>query len=288
MEETQDNELYEQFCKQFDLDKDNPFIGWFVEKACEAGAKLYVAFRDELMPACAFNEFITAWEYYYIMPEETKTECEGVMKIFRSMWSDVSKSEAELFCATCNSILHGEEGQEDILCKYCIEYLEAICVLTDSLPNPISIATAAMNVAISGYISSNTCIALLYILCARIWYRCLGCSCDKEEALLSEGLKYHLKAKADSLVYLTELYSIHIAAAIYDITYLRLERGCTQKDVFALVKEGYSMLEQFNSPQVEQERQSLYECSGISTEVALYGERRYSLLPNHKNGRLPN
>ena len=279
MEETQDNELYEQFCEQFNLDKDNPFIGWFVEKACEAGAKLYVAFRDELMPACAFNEFINAWEYYSIMPEDTKVECESMMKIFRSMWDDVSTSEVELFDATCDSILHGEDGQEEQLCKYCIELLEGISALDGNLPEATNIFTTAIKLATSGSVSSNTCTGLLYILCARVWYRCLGFSSNEEEAFLAEGLKYHLMAEKDNLVHMTELYSIHIAAAIHDITYLRLDRGLSQKDVFTLVKAGYSILAQFDSPQVEHEKLSLYECSGISEEAALYGEKRFSRLP---------
>jgi len=273
----QELDVYEQFGQQFGLDMNNPLIGWLVEAVCEAGAKLYKAFKEKMIPAYAFSAFVKTWELYSLIPEDVKHECDGLVKEVMGMWRDVARSEADLFCYLCSVAPNWENGMEDLLCKISIELLDAIAVSNGQIKMVSNIFMSAMSLAESKRKTSGTCRALLYILCARIWYRCLGYSCIEEEALLSEGLRYHLMAKADNIVYMTELYSIHIAAAIQDIIVVRQENGTTAEEILSLAKEGYSMLARFDSPNADYARQCLYECSGISADSALLGEIIMSL-----------
>lgn len=285
MEETEEKDLFDMF----GLDRDNETIGWFVATASEAGAKLYTALEEKKTSALAFNEFVNAWEQYSIMPESTKAECESFVKIFREMWDEVAGEEVEYFHFLCDKIMEGENGAEDQLCVVCIELLDAIAALNGSIPEATSIFVASMNLAESSKVNSNACVALLYILCARIWYRSLGYSCNEEEALLTEGIEHHMNTNAGDIICITELYAIHIAAAIDDIICVRSEEHrITQKDVMMLAKEGYTVLAGFDSPQVDHARQSLYNSSGVSAEMALYGERRYSMLPSSGTKRMAN
>ena len=285
MEDTQDKDLFDMF----GLDRNDEKIGWFVATASEAGAKLYTALEEKKTSALAFNEFVKAWEYYSIMPEPTQAECEEFVKVFRMMWDEVAGEEAEYFHFLCDKILEDENGAEEQLCVVCLEILDAIAVMNGCIPEAISIFAAAMNVVKSGKARSNACVALLYILSARIWYRSLGYSCNEEEALLTEGIEHHMNTNAGDIICITELYAIHIAAAIDDIICVRSEEHrITQKDVMMLAKEGYTVLAGFDSPQVDHARQSLYNSSGVSAEMALYGERRYSMLPSSGTKRMAN
>lgn len=71
----------------------------------------------------------------------------------------------------------------------------------------------------------------------------------------------------------TELYAINMAAAIDDIICLRLNRGISQAELLGLAKDGYTILERFDTPNANAARQSLYNSSGISAEMALREER---------------
>ena len=54
-------------------------------------------------------------------------------------------------------------------------------------------------------------------------------------------------------------------------------------EMLGLAKEGYIVLDRFDTPNADAARQSLYNSSGISAEMALYGERCYSIL--HRCGK---
>ena len=279
MEETQEKDLFDYF----GLDRDNPFVEWFVDAASEAGAKLYMACENEKTPALAFNEFVKAWDYYGIMDDSVRDHCEEMVKLFREMWKDVAEAEAEYFYYLCNAVINGETDADEPLSIVCIELLEALATLDGGIPEANGILTAALKVISSGKPRLASCSALLYVLCARIWYRSLGLSCKEEEALLSEGLKCHQSVKPGDIVSSTELYAINMAAAIDDIICVRSERGISRAEMLGLAKEGYIVLDRFDTPNADAARQSLYNSSGISAEMALYGERRYSIL--HRCGK---
>ena len=267
MEENQEQDMFDLF----GLDRDDPLTEMCVVAISLASVKLSQLLDEEKAPAFAFNEFIKAWEYYSFLPETTKEACTEMMEIFVDMWHGVASSEADCFCSLCEVVASGEENHVDNLCVVSLELLEAISVLAGSLPEAHRVFAAAMDAAMSEKISSKTCKALLYILCGRIWYRCLGYSSNEEEALLSEGIEFHIRANADDLIRHTEIYAIQIAAAIEDIIYVRLEKGIAPPDMLALAKEGYAILARFDSPEADRERQDLYERTGISADTALYG-----------------
>ena len=280
MDETQEKDLYDLF----GLDRDNPFVVWFAVAASEAAAKLHIVCNEEKTPALAFNEFVKAWDYYGIMPDSVREECEEMVKIFREMWKDVAEAEAEYFYHLCNAVIGGEDDADEPLSIVCIELLEAISSLDGCIPEATGILAAALKVITNGkpHLAAS-CTALLYVLCARIWYRSLGLSCKEEEALLSEGLKCHQSVKPGDIISSTELYAMNMAAAIDDIICVRRERGMTPAEMLGLAKEGYIVLDRFDTPNADAARQSLYNSSGISAEMALYGERRYSIL--HRCGK---
>lgn len=279
MEETQEKDLFDYF----GLDRDNPFVEWFVNAASEAGAKLYMAYENEKTPALAFNEFVKAWDYYGIMDDSVRDHCEKMVTLFREMWKDVAEAEAEYFYYLCNAVIGGEDYADEPLSIVCIELLEAISSLDGCIPEATGILAAALKVITNGKPHLASCTALLYVLCARIWYRSLGLSCKEEEALLSEGLKCHQSVKPGDIISSTELYAMNMAAAIDDIICVRLERGIPPAEMMGLAKEGYIVLDRFDTPNADAARQSLYNSSGISAEMALYGERRYSIL--HRCGK---
>lgn len=279
MEETQEKDLFDYF----GLDRNNPFVEWFVDAASEAGAKLYMACENEKTPALAFNEFVKAWDYYGIMDNSVRGHCEEMVKLFREMWKDVAEAEAEYFYYLCNAVINGEADADEPLSIVCIELLEAISSLDGCIPEATGILAAALKVITNGKPHLASCTALLYVLCARIWYRSLGLSCKEEEALLSEGLKCHQSVKPGDIISSTELYAMNMAAAIDDIICVRLERGIPPAEMLGLAKEGYIVLDRFDTPNADAARQSLYNSSGISAEMALYGERRYSIL--HRCGK---
>ncbi len=279
MEETQEKDLFDYF----GLDRNNPFVEWFVDAASEAGAKLYMACENEKTPALAFNEFVKAWDYYGIMDNSVRGHCEEMVKLFREMWKDVAEAEAEYFYYLCNAVINGEADADEPLSIVCIELLEAISSLDGCIPEATGILAAALKVITNGKPHLASCTALLYVLCARIWYRSLGLSCKEEEVLLSEGLKCHQSVKPGDIISSTELYAMNMAAAIDDIICVRLERGIPPAEMLGLAKEGYIVLDRFDTPNADAARQSLYNSSGISAEMALYGERRYSIL--HRCGK---
>ena len=269
MEETQEKDLFDYF----GLDRNNPFVEWFVDAASEAGAKLYMACENEKTPALAFNEFVKAWDYYGIMDDSVRDHCEKMVKLFREMWKDVVEAEAKYFYYLCNAVINGETDADELLSIVCIELLEALATLDGGIPEANGILTAALKVISSGKPRLASCSALLYVL-----YRSLGLSCKEEEALLSEGLKCHQSVKPGDIISSTELYAMNMAAAIDDIICVRLERGIPPAEMLGLAKEGYIVLDRFDTPNADAARQSLYNSSGISAEMALYGERRYSIL----------
>ena len=275
MADTREKDLFDYF----GLDRNNPFVEWFVFAASEAAAKLNMACENENTPALAFNEFVKAWDYYGIMPDSVREECEGMVKFFRDIWKDVAEAEAEYFYYLCNAVISGETGADEPLSIACIELLEALTTLEGNLPEANNIFVAALTVATSGQISLASCNALLYVLCARIWYRSLGLSCNEEDALLSEGLKYHRSVLFGDVISSTELYAIHIAAAIDDSIYLSQKRGGSPVEMFRLVREGYIVLAKFNSLNADLARHSLFERTGITAEMALFGEQCFSVLP---------
>ena len=279
MEETQEKDLFDYI----GLDGDIPFIEWFAGTASEAVEKLYTACQDERTPAIAFNDFVKAWYYYGIMPDSVQEECKEIVALFRDMWKDVAEAEVDYFYFLCNAVISGEPDAEEPLSIVCIELLEAISSLDGCIPEATGILAAALNVISNSKPHLASCTALLYVLCARIWYRSLGLSCKEEEALLSEGLKCHKSVKPGDIISSTELYAMNMAAAIDDIICVRLERGIPPAEMLGLAKEGYIVLDRFDTPNADAARQSLYNSSGISAEMALYGERRYSIL--HRCGK---
>ena len=235
----------------YGLDRENPETVAFVVAACKAGYKLYKLFAKGKDPFPAFSQFITAWQYYSVVPEAMKPQLEKkALKPFISMWNDVSASMANHFCQLCERVSPQKKRVTADLCKSCLYLLDAISVLDGKLPEAARIFETAKKTAESGKAGADTCAALLYLLCGRICYRSFGRTGKEEEDLLAAGIRCHLNAMPDSPVRDTELYAVHISGAIHDLLFLKLEREETpnEQEIADLIIEGFAVVSDFDTP----------------------------------------
>lgn len=256
MKKRQDKDVFEMY----GLDKNDPFIAGYVERLSSAVTKLYDIFKENGESSSVFNEFVYAREFYEYMPESSKSECSEILELSEKMWEDVAKSKADFFCELCAKC---QEEDYKTLCESSLDILEAICALDGKILEAQRIFEAAHNAVKHGNSLPEICIAHLYVLCARIWYRCLGYPCDGEELMLSEGIKHHMKAKEQGTTPKTELYSLHIATAIFDVCYVRLGKGIKKEEISNLINEAYSLLSPIDSPAAIKEKVDLYQLTGI-------------------------
>ena len=263
MKSRKEKDVYELY----GLDRNDPETVRFVSIACAATGEYCDLLDRGAEPYPAFNRIVKTWVCYSDIPPQIQSKCELMVEVINQIWVKVSKSETVHFCRLCDAV-SSDDSKLDEFCHICLDLLEATTLLDRYIPGTNDVLTCALSVAEDGRIGSNTCKALLYILCARIWYKCLGFSCNEEEAMLSEGVRIHTQAKADNDVAATELYAIHIAAAIHDIICVRIENRGFSDDIVELLRVGYNILSRFDSPSVVKERQSLYKCSGITEDEA--------------------
>jgi hypothetical protein len=184
------------------------------------------------------------------------------------MWNDVSASMANHFCQLCERLSPQKKRVTADLCKTCLKLLDAISVLDGKLPEADRIFETAKKTVESGKAGADTCAALLYLLCGRICYRTFGRTGKEEEYLLSEGIQCHLNAKPDSPVRDTELYAVHISGAIHDLLYLKLEREETpnEQEIADLIKEGFDVVSDYDTPEADLCRKSFAQLFGVSDE----------------------
>lgn len=265
MEKKQEKDIFDLY----GLDRNNPETVEFVVAACKAGYKLYKLFEKNKESFPAFSQFITAWQYYSVVPEAMKPQFEKkAIKPFISMWNDVSASMANHFCLLCERVSPQKKRVTADLCKTCLYLLDAITVLDGKLPEADRIFGTAKKTAESGKAGCDTCAALLYLVCARICYRSFGRTGKEEEDLLSEGLRCHLNAKPDSPVRDAELYAVHISGAIHDILYLKLEREETpnEQEIADLIIEGFAVVSDFDTPAADLCRENFEKLIEFSDE----------------------
>lgn len=253
----------EELFAEYDLDWDDPFTEGLVYLVSNAVMKLFDGFKKNKLASNAFNEFVDAWEYYYIMPEKEQVNCKKLMDVCEEMWEDVYSTKVNEFCVCCVAAIQEGVPYATSFCGMCSDILEAIFALDGKLPEAQRIFDAAYAAARHGKSLPDACMAYLYVLSARLWFKCLGYPCTEEELLLSEGIMHHLEAKEQGNTPKTELYSMHMATAIFDISYVRLEKGIKQEEISELVREAYALLETIDSPAALKEKIDLYELTGI-------------------------
>ena len=253
----------EELLAEYDLDWDDPFTEGLVYLVSNAIMKLFDGFKKNKLASNAFNEFVDAREYYYIMPEKTQVNCKKLMDVCEEMWEDVYSTKVNEFCECCVAAIQEGVPYATSFCGMCSDILEAIFALDGKLPEAQRIFDAAYAAARHGKSLPDACIAYLYGLSARLWFKCLGYPCAEEELLLSEGIMHHLEAKAQGNAPKTELYSMHMATAIFDASYVRIEKGTKQEEISDLVKEAYTLLDSIDSPAAFKEKMDLYELTGI-------------------------
>lgn len=274
---------------EYELDWTDPFTEDLVQYVSKASGKLYDGLQDGKSPSSAFNEFVSAWDFYYFMPEDSQTKSKKLMEAFLEMWGYVIQSKINEFCDKCAEAVQDSVNTDSSIIDMCGELNEAIFAVGGQIPEAPRIFDAAHNLATHGTFLSNACIAQLYILCARVWYNCLGYPCGEEEKLLSEGIKHHMLAKAQGKAPKTELYSLHIATAIYDATCVQLKNGATKEEISELVREAYALLETIDSPAAFKEIMDLYELTGIPYPSLDKEDNPWmAQLSMHKNGGLLN
>ncbi|MBP5721303.1 MAG: hypothetical protein J6W82_09625 [Bacteroidales bacterium] len=274
---------------EYELDWDDPYTEGLVKYVSMAIVKLYHGFKKNMSPSLAFNEFVNAWEYFYFMPENTQAKSRKFMDACSQMWADVSKTKADEFCQHCTMVVQKDANQDTTLCEMCSDMIEAIFALDGRLPEATHIFDAAYEAIKHGETISDACIAYLYVLCARIWYKCLGYPSTEEELMLSEGIKHHLKAKAQGVELKTDLYSLHMATAIYDASYVRLREGTKLEEISNLVHEAYTLLSNIDSPAALMEKKDFYQLTGIPYPgLEKEGQPWMVQLYNNMNDCLPN
>lgn len=274
---------------EYELDWTDPFTEDLVQYVSKASGKLYDGLQDGKSPSSAFNEFVSAWDFYYFMPEDSQTKSKKLMEAFLEMWEYVIQSKINEFCDKCAEAVQDSVNTDSSIIDMCGELNEAIFAVGGQIPEAPRIFDAAHNLATHGTFLSNACIAQLYILCARVWYNCLGYPCGEEEKLLSEGIKHHILAKAQGKAPKTELYSLHIATAIYDATCVQLKNGAAKEEITDQVLEAYNLLSSLESPTAFKEIEDLYQMTGIPYDDTLITIHSWkSLVDNDKNSSLPN
>lgn len=279
----------EELFAEYDLDWDDPFTEGLVYLVSNAVMKLFDGFKKNKLASNAFNDFVDAWEYYYIMPEKTQLNCKKLMDVCEEMWEDVYSTKVNEFCVCCVAAIQEGVPYAISFCGMCSDILEAIFALDGKLPEAQRIFDAAYAAARHGKSLPDACIAYLYVLSARLWFKCLGYPCAEEELLLSEGIIHHLEAKAQGNEPKTELYSMHMATAIFDASYVRLEKGIKLEEISELVREAYALLETIDSPAAFKEKMDLYELTGIPYPSLDKEDNPWmAQLSMHKNGGLLN
>ena len=95
-------------------------------------------------------------------------------------------------------------------------------------------------------------------------------------------------AKAQGKAPKTELYSLHIATAIYDATYVQLKNGAAKEEITDQVLEAYALLSSLSSPTTLKEIEDLNQMTGIPYQDRIRGCRSESILMPDENNGLPN
>lgn len=253
----------------YGLDRNDPMTGSFLKAATIAFTEFYDLFEEDKALYPAFNSFVAMWQFHSVLSEDTNAKIKNLLEILRKMWNDAASSQAERFCALCHDVNLGKTELADELCATSLEVMEAIFVMNGNLPRVNSIFEAAMVTASRVDTCPKACLALLNILCARIWYKSFGLSGVEELAMLSEGIKYHLQSRCELGVNVSELYALNIAAAIYDIVTIRTENGLPDEEKKSLIREAYTILSRFNSPSSDMQRERPFQCSGLTAQDCL-------------------
>lgn len=252
--------------KIWGLDKTDFYVCCFVKAACAAVRKLDTTGKS---PALAFNEFISAWLDYSIMPEDSQNRCERLVKPFRKLWKIVATAKVDDFHLMLTSASQGlDTTSYDDICVSCVEMINAVSFSKD-IPNVTQLLSDAMNL-IQNEEFPNTCKALLCVLCSKILEYCLLYTTCKMTLLL-EAVRYHMKSKSnpDYDVSLTELYANIIADAICDLSIMNMEDNKVGKEFPLFVQEGYALLSVLDTPIKEHYEEMLCSTSGISKSDAL-------------------
>lgn len=252
----------------YGLDRNNQQTRWFVEAVGDAKAELSRVVKEGREPALAFGRFVEAWEAYAVMPDYARCRCGRLLEWFRTIWEDVVGSEASRFCDLCRGVANGREELAEELNGLCLELIEAVVLLDGDLPYAGRFYFAAQSALFGRGIVHEGCLALLPIFCGRICSWTFEMT-ENAEQLLAEGVKAHMAGKASGTMAKSEPYAMQIAAAIHEIISNRLEKGIIDEYVVELVKEGYSVLEPFNSSSADWARANLNERTGIPADYAL-------------------
>lgn len=252
----------------FKLDRTDPHINGFIEPWSAAFCRCYKAFEDGDDDSVCFYEFVNAFSHFYNMPESSQSKCTEMLDFLEKMWASVYGSTLEKFCRLCEDVSNGGMEQCEELSILCMDMVEAIFVFEGKLPDARRIFDAAHKAAMSGNISSSKCVALLFILSARLWCISLGFSCVEEEVMLSEALKYHFISIREEQKVPTELYATILAYAIHDIICARREMGKPSPDTPELAKEAYRLLSPFDTHVTKEARDKIFMVSGISENAS--------------------
>lgn len=268
MKKAKDEDIFQVF----NLDSNDPFTISFVERACNAVAKLEESKNNCLSPDIAFDEFVEAWTDYSYMPENSQKTCECFFNIFYEMWREVALAKVNVFLKQCSSARKGDVSADDSLCLSSMQITNALASTNGDLPEATQLFATAIDLTKDESLLSHTCIALLYCLCARLWRWSLSSSQDQEESMLMKGFQHHLKADwSDSIVYATEQYAYHISANIHSLMLYKQMRNENDRNINYLVKEAYRMLRKFDSLQVKFMREQFYLFSNIRQDDFLTG-----------------
>lgn len=248
----------------FKLDRTDSHINGFIEPWSAAFCSCYKAFEDSEEDCVCFYEFVNAFSHFYNMPESSQSKCAEMLDFLEKMWASVYGSTLEKFCRLCEDVSNGGMEQCEDLSILCMDMVEAIFVFDGKLPEAQRIFDAAHQTAMSGKVSSAKCVAMLFILSARLWCISLGFSCVEEEILLTEALKYHFLSTREDYASSTELYATILAYAVHDVLCARREMGKPSPDTTELVKEAYRLLSPFDTQATKEAREKVYMASGIS------------------------
>lgn len=261
-----DTHQNEKFFNTFGLDINDQHTVEFVVAACNAVGKLRTNNKSKQSPITAFRDFIEAWGAYSDLPQATKKRCEKFYLIFCEEWEDVARALVNSFLSQSCSVKKGDVREYDNLCITCMEIIEALAYTDGKIPDAAKLYEAALELAENKTNNNHAGIALLYILCARIWSWCLRKTPEGDEFLLRKGYKNHMEAScSDSIIYHTEMYAYHISAAIISLV---LHKGGETSDPESrdMIAESYRMLCRFKSPKTDFLRNQIYTYSGLHAD----------------------
>lgn len=238
----------------------------FAIAACAAVEKLRMLKEQEQSPIMAFNEFISAWVAYSDIPEVKKRNFERVYLEFNKEWEDVAKALVSRYFSQSASVKKGDVCEYDNLCITCMQIIEALANTDGNMPDTVRLYEDALELAEDKTNTNYSGIALLYILCARLWGWSLMKTPEGDEAFLRKAYQNHIKAScSDGLVYNTEMYAFHIAAAIISLV-LYKGGGAPDLESRSMIAESYRMLCKFKSPKTDFIREQIYTYSGIQAD----------------------